>query len=99
MPEMIPPEAVTLCVEHGEPVIRIAGARAREVDGWGFLHRRTLVIIDGPGDEGFLVPRAVAADAPDPDEEEWDAALSTATTVKVRFTDTGQEIDAEVLRD
>lgn len=99
MPEMIPPEAGTLSVERGVPVVCIAGARARDVEGWGLLHRRTLMVIEGPGDEGFLIPRATPTDTSAPLDDEWDTAVSTALAVLVRFTDTGQEIGVDVLRD
>ena len=94
MPESLKPEQFTLSTEDGAPVITLHGVTVSNLDGWSILSRRTMVVVDGPEDEGFLLPRM-----PDPDvdlaPEGWDAAVSSAKSVGVLVS--GTQIAATVI--
>lgn len=89
MASFIPPEQVVFTVDGGVPVIRLSGVSVdgAGVDGagsdgagsdgagsWGLLNRLTLVVVDGPGDHGFLLAR-MGADG-DAAPAGWDEAVA-----------------------
>jgi len=58
-PEFLPPENAGFEVRDGVPVIVLAvDPPERVVEGeWSVFSRMTMLVIDGPGDAGFLLPR------------------------------------------
>jgi hypothetical protein len=94
MPESLKPEQFTLSTEDGEPFITLHGVTVSNVDGWSILSRRTMVVVDGPEDEGFLLPRMTGPDV-DLAPEGWDAAVSSAPSVGVLVS--GTQIAATVI--
>jgi len=75
-------EQFTLSIADGTPTITLHGVTVSTADGWSVLNRATLVVVDGPGDEGFLLPRRSSPErelAP----EGWDAAVASARAVEV----------------
>jgi hypothetical protein len=78
MPNMLSPDAARFEIRDGVPVLALAvdvpaDAAAGE---WSLMNRVTLVVVDGPGDEGFLLPRMTAGGDTAP--EGWDAAVDRA---------------------
>lgn len=59
MPESLTPQAARFELHDGVPVMTLAVEPPAVVtDGeWTVLSRMTMVIVDGPGEAGFLVPR------------------------------------------
>jgi hypothetical protein len=59
MPELLPPEAAGFEVRDGVPVIVLAVELPEQVvEGeWSVLRRMTMLVVDGPGESGFLLPR------------------------------------------
>ncbi len=57
MPDFLKPDQFILGIEDGVPTIALHGATVSNTSGWSFLDRATLLVIDGPGEEGFLLPR------------------------------------------
>ncbi|HET7822467.1 MAG TPA: hypothetical protein VFL10_13175, partial [Ornithinibacter sp.] len=55
MPSYLDPEQVHFELVGGVPTVTLTGAEVTGQDGWSILGRPTLVVVDGPGDEGFLV--------------------------------------------
>ena len=94
MPESLTPEQFTLSMEDGAPLITLHGVTVSNVDGWSVLSRTTLLAVDGPEDEGFLVPRMTSSDV-DLAPEGWDAAVSSANSVGVLIS--GARIAATVV--
>lgn len=94
MPDFLKPDQFTLSIEDGVPTIALHGATVSNTSGWSFLNRATLLVIDGPGEEGFLMPRM---DRPDTDlaPEHWDEAV--ASTGSVRLLASGVPITAQVI--
>ncbi len=57
MPQYVDPDQATLSIEEGEPTIALRDVEVSSTEGWSFLNRATLLVVDGPGDEGFLLRR------------------------------------------
>ena len=90
MPESLTPQAARFEVRDGVPVITLAVDPPPAVDDgeWTVLSRLTMVIVDGPGEAGFLVPRL----GPDGDVAPagWDDAVDRHSGAHVIFgTDAG----------
>ena len=94
MPESLKPEQFTLSMEDGAPLITLHGVTVSNVDGWSVLNRTTLLVVDGPEDEGFLLPRMTSPDV-DLAPKGWDAAVSSAKLVGVLVS--GTRIAATVI--
>jgi hypothetical protein len=94
MPEFLKPDRFTLSLDDGIPTITLHGATASNTNGWSFLNRATLLVVDGPGEEGFLLRRM---DSPGADlaPEGWDEAV--ASTGSVRLLASGVRITAHVI--
>jgi hypothetical protein len=75
MAAFVPPEQCTFSLEGDEAVIRLSGVTVDATEGWSLLNRRTLVVVDGPGEEGFLLRRA-GADGRDAAPSGWDATVA-----------------------
>jgi hypothetical protein len=83
MPQSLAPEQFTLSIADGAPTITLRGVTVSNADGWSFLNRVTLLVVDGPGEEGFLLPRLTSPDG-DLAPEGWDAAVASTGSVEVR---------------
>lgn len=94
MPQFLKPGQFTLSIQDGVPTIALLGATMSNTSGWSFLNRATLLVVDGPGEEGFLLRRM---DSPDADlaPEGWDEAV--ASTGSVRLLASGVPITAQVI--
>ena len=62
MPQFLAPEQFTQSIADGAPTITLHGVTVSNTDGWSFLNRATLLVVDGPGEEGFLLPRLTSPD-------------------------------------
>lgn len=82
MPQLVPPEQFTMDLADGTPTITLPGLTVTTTDGWSILNRATLIVVDGPGEEGFLLPRRTGP-AGDLAPEGWDDAVAAAGSVHV----------------
>jgi hypothetical protein len=82
MPQNLPADRFELRVEAGRPSVVLHDVRLQEGEGWSFLNRATLLVVDGPGDEGFLL-RRLGDDGQDLAPDGWDEAVASASTVEV----------------
>lgn len=74
MPSFVHPDSATFAVEDGKAVVRTSGVRVEAASPWSLLSQPTLLVIDGPEDEGFLFAR-VAPDGTTHTPAEWDDAV------------------------
>jgi len=82
MPHYVDPAHVTLAVTDGEPTITLRDVEVSSTDGWSFLNRATLLVVDGPDDEGFLLRRLTEQDG-DIAPAGWDEAVASHGSVTV----------------
>jgi hypothetical protein len=85
MPMFLQPEAVALQLRDGLPVITLAVDMPTDVaaGNWSVLNRLTVVVVDGPGQAGFLFPRlGPGGDLAPPG---WDDAFERAAGCHVVF--------------
>ena len=75
MAAFVPPEQCAFSLAGEEAVITLTGVTVDATEGWSLLNRRTLVVIDGPGDEGFLLRRA-GAEGSDEAPPGWDETVT-----------------------
>jgi hypothetical protein len=75
MVSFVPPEQCSFSLEDGDAVIALTGVTVSATEGWSLLNRATLVVVDGPGDEGFLVRRA-SGDGTDHAPAGWDSSVN-----------------------
>lgn len=75
MVSFVPPEQCSFSVDDGDAVISLTGVTVSTEEGWSLMNRRTLLLVDGPGDEGFLVRRA-SPDGSDTAPAGWDSSVS-----------------------
>lgn len=94
VPQFLEPDQFSLCVVAGVPQISLDGVTISATDGWSLLNRATLIVVDGPGDEGFLLPRHTGPDG-DHAPEGWDAAVAAQGSVEVYLADA--QVSAKVL--
>jgi hypothetical protein len=62
-------------VEAGKALVRVEGFSVAEAVGWSLLPQATLVVIDGPNDEGFLLAR-IDGHGIDRAPPDWDTAVA-----------------------
>jgi hypothetical protein len=93
MPDFLPPDQVQLSVESGVPTMTLDGLRLAEFDGWSVLNRTTLILLDGPADAGFLIPR-VGRDGSDLAPAGWDQALDALGAVEVVLRESSERFRA-----
>ncbi|NHA68118.1 hypothetical protein [Phycicoccus flavus] len=74
MAEHLRPDRFDLAVVDGTPVVTLIGVRLDSTASWRLLNRATLVVVDGPEDEGFLLPRHLG-DGTDVAPSGWDDAV------------------------
>jgi hypothetical protein len=87
MPEFLTPDRFVLELVDGQPTVTLPDVEVSTADGWSFLNRTTLLVIDGPGDEGFLLPRMVKPDS-DAAPSGWDSAVERTGSVAVNASAT-----------
>jgi hypothetical protein len=85
MPTFLPPEAARFELRDGAPVIVLD---VDVPDGvatgpWSLLNRLTMFVVDGPGDEGFLLPRL--GQGGDLAPAGWDDAVERTAGSRVVF--------------
>ena len=95
MPESLNPDQFTLSMAGGKPSITLHGVTVANGNGWSILNRATLLVVDGPEDEGFLLPRMKSPDL-DLAPKGWDSAVSSAESVDVLIS--GTRIVATVIK-
>ncbi|CAN7244607.1 hypothetical protein [Knoellia sp. LjRoot47] len=74
MVEHLAPDRVSFEVDGGTPTVTLTDVEVSTDQGWTFLNRTTMVVVDGPGDEGFLLGR-MTGDGTDLASEGWDDAV------------------------
>ncbi len=79
------PAAANFSVEGGVAEVELTGVEASGDSGWSVLNRLTVVVIDGPGDEGFFLPR-VRSETSEAAPEGWDEAVDRNGGVWVAVT-------------
>lgn len=94
MPQFLKPDQFTMSIADGTPTIAMHEATVTSSEGWSFLNRATLLVADGPGEEGFLMPRMTGS-GEDLAPERWDEAV--ASTRSVRLLTSGALITASVI--
>ena len=94
MPESLTPEQFTLSVVDGAPSIELHGVAVASSEGWSVLNRATLIVVDGPGDKGFLLPRMTGPDG-DRAPDGWDSAVSSTASITVLAS--GTQVEAAVI--
>jgi hypothetical protein len=79
----------------GSAAVRLSGFTIKNRVGWSVLPRLTLVVVDGPGDEGFLLRRMdrTGADHAPPG---WDDAVDRHGGVWLALDD-GDSIFAPIV--
>jgi len=82
MPQQLSPDGFSLTIERGSPVVTLHDVAVSGGVGWSFLNRATLLVVDGPGDEGFLLARMTAPDV-DAAPTGRDTAVASAGSVTV----------------
>jgi hypothetical protein len=92
VPSFVPAGSSTFSVEDGRAVIKLEGVAVHESDGRSLLNRATLVVVDGPNDEGFLVARFDDL-THDRAPSDWDRAVAVHGGTWVLF-DSGRSIFA-----
>ena len=90
MPEFLEPDRFSLDLADGVPTVTLVDAQASSTQGWSVVNRLTLLVVDGPGDEGYLLPR-LDGNGADLAPTGWDASVERHGGVEVdangvRFT-------------
>ena len=85
MPNLVPPEAARFAVRDGAPLLALDVEVPADLAAgpWVLMNRLTMVVVDGPGDTGFLLPRLTPHGDAAPDG--WDAAVDRAGGSQVIF--------------
>lgn len=94
MPEFLEPDRVSLSISDGAPTLTLQDVDVSSTEGWSFLNRATLLVVDGPGDEGFLL-RRLTQQGDDAAPEGWDEAVASRGSVTVQVS--GAAFDAPVI--
>jgi hypothetical protein len=94
MPLFLQSDQFTMSIDDGTPSIALHDATVSSTEGWSFLNRATLLVADGPGEDGFLLPRMTGS-GEDQAPERWDEAV--ASTGWVRLLAPGADIRARVI--
>lgn len=85
MAQLLEPDRFSLSVVDGAPQITLDGVTISATEGWSLLNRATLIVVDGPGDQGFLLPRHTGPDG-DHAPEGWDSAVAVTRSVEVHVS-------------
>ena len=85
MPEVLTPDLVEFQLHDGASRLQVTvpAPTPAGAEGWRFLNRATVCVLDGPEQAGYLMPRL----APDGDAAPigWDEAVATTGGVTVTF--------------
>ena len=87
VPEFLTSDRFELELVDGDPTVTLRDAHVSSSEGWSFLNRLTVLVIDGPGEEGFLLPRHVDTGG-DPAPAGWDSVIERRGVVAVRASGT-----------
>ncbi|NUT35209.1 MAG: hypothetical protein HOV79_19305 [Hamadaea sp.] len=80
------PELVTFELRDDKPVLTLAVEPPDAPDeGWTFMNRLTVCVVDGPGDAGFLFPR-IGGPRGDMAPAGWDEAVDRTGGSTVVFS-------------
>jgi hypothetical protein len=87
VPDFLPAEAARLELHNGMPMITLRVHVPTDIAAgqWSLLNRATLLVVDGPGDAGFLLPRI--GPTGDLAPVGWDPAVEHAAGAHVVFGD------------
>jgi hypothetical protein len=80
VPNFLTPDAARFELTDGQPVLVLLADPPAEAGEWSLFSRATMLVADGPGDEGFVLPR-LGADVP----AGWDEAVTVAGGAEIRF--------------
>lgn len=94
MPHFLQSEQFKLSIHDGTPTITLHDVAVSSVEGWSFLNRTTLLVVDGPGEDGFLL-RRIAGSGEDLAPDRWDDVVASAGAVRVLAS--GADIVAPVI--
>ena len=95
MPSFVTPGQVVYAIVDGTPSITVRGVDTAAAEGWSVLNRTTLIVVDGPGEEGFVTPRmGQSGDLTPPG---WDDAVEAAQKVAITFRSSDLTALAEVV--
>jgi hypothetical protein len=83
MPEFLEAQRYRLELLEGVPTVTLLDTELSDTDGWSVLNRATVVVVDGPGDEGFLLARLTPSQG-DRAPAGWDEAVDVHNAVVVR---------------
>ncbi len=86
MPSYVDPRRVAFALVDGVPTLTLTGVEVTTTEGWSLLNRQTLVVVDGPGDEGLLV-RRLDDDGADLAPAGWDDTVASRGLVDVAASD------------
>ncbi|GAA4116364.1 hypothetical protein GCM10022415_13360 [Knoellia locipacati] len=53
MPEFLESDRVTLTLAEGVPTVELTDVEVSGAQWWSLLNKATMLVVDGPGDEGF----------------------------------------------
>jgi hypothetical protein len=85
MPSFLTPDHVRFEIRQGQPVLSLSvEVPDGPENGWTLLNRLTLCVVDGPGEAGYLFPRA-GGSAGDLAPAGWDDAVDAAGGSTVVF--------------
>lgn len=86
MPEFLPADSVSFVIEGEMPLLRlaVAGPGSSTSDGWSVHSMMSMCVVDGPGDQGYLIARFGPQGA-DIAPDGWDAAVQRAGGAVVSF--------------
>ena len=96
MVSFVPPEQCSFSVDDGDAVISLTGVTVSTEEGWSLMNRRTLLLVDGPGDEGFLVRRA-SPDGSDTAPAGWDSSVSAGGGAWLELLDMSSRIRVRLI--
>lgn len=97
MPSFVAPDRVSFHILDGLPSISLTGDIAvGSVEGWSVLNRLTVIVVDGPGDEGLLIKR-LDPDGSDLAPAGWDEAVVASGGIGVYLADSGVDFVAHSL--
>jgi hypothetical protein len=96
MVSFVPPEQCSFSLADGDAVITLTGVTVSAQEGWSLLNRATLLVVDGPGDEGFLVRRA-SPDGSDIAPAGWDASVEAGGGAWVELPDLSSRLRARLI--
>ena len=98
MVSFVPPRQCSFSLEEGDAVITLTGVTVSATEGWSLLNRATLVVVDGPGDEGFLVRRA-SPDGSDHAPAGWDASVSAGGGAWLELPEASTRVRAHLINE